>query len=118
MPIKSVSTTDPVSLVRVCAVCKHESSVPLSTLKLGMDVRVGLDPNLIALPACSSCKRTEYLVRTWDKAPGNYPKSHRQTVNALAKFLKDHGQVLPELAATYAAEKTDPPDICTLPVTL
>lgn len=127
MPLKSV-TLSPAQLVHVCmglkpdgTICNTENTIALGALTLGLaGAPTGPDKNMIVTPACTGCGAPSFYVRTWDTTPDEYAATphvaQRKAVNALAKWLKDNGQVHASVQAAVQAETSDSPEIAALPL--
>ena len=106
MPILHVLDVPFQSVFIGCYNCGTAQSVPLNSLQLGVEK----DPNLIALPACSSCGSQEFLNRTFDAAPEALA-DHRKKVNALAIALRGAGRIHSKHAASVKAETRVPAQV-------
>ena len=92
-----------------CYHCGESRSVTASSLAAG--VRLGaagpVDPDLIALPPCSTCQTTSVLNRTRDTHLTGPPHPARQLINRLHARLKAAGQA----CEGFPAEDEDSPNL-------
>ena len=91
-------TLEPPVATFYCTTCSKDNSIPLDTLRLGFSVPEhpeNKNPDVINVDSCS-CGSRLMLMRTWDDVPANRrdrPEiKAKAAVNALAKYLKNHGQ--------------------------
>ncbi|WP_223643767.1 hypothetical protein [Corallococcus sp. EGB] len=118
MSIREVTDTD---VVQQCGHCGASTRVQIDALEVGVARDDQTDASVVPLPACPTCRSTEFLLRSPEDepphpAPGSFGHLHRLLVDevhaALVKrkkvipLLKDkQGRVDPKLAKPVAAEE-------------
>jgi hypothetical protein len=118
MSIHEVNSTE---LLQRCGKCAAENRIALDALEVGVARDEQTDPRVIPLPACPTCRSTEFLLRSPDDepphpAPGSFGHLHRLLVDAVhtelvkrkrvIPLLKDkQGRVDPTLAKPVATEE-------------
>ncbi|MDP1826675.1 MAG: hypothetical protein Q8L48_25615 [Archangium sp.] len=115
MPIEELTNED---VLQRCTACQSATRVRLATLSVGVGSAVpeDIDGRVLRLPACTTCKAEEFLIRSLDgqpmPTPGSYSHLHRLLVDQLHAQLAKAGRVdkrlgklkLPELSAANRKE--------------
>jgi len=117
MSIHELNTTD---VLQRCGKCAAENRITLDSLEVGVARDDQTDAGVVPLPACPTCRSTEFLLRSPDNepahpAPGSFGHLHRMLVDEVhaelvkrkkvIPLLKDkQGAVDPKLAKPVAAE--------------
>ena len=117
MSIHELNTTD---VLQRCGKCAAENRITLDSLEVGAARDGQTDAGVVPLPACPTCRSTEFLLRSPDNepahpAPGSFGHLHRMLVDEVhaelvkrkkvIPLLKDkQGVVDPKLARPVAAE--------------
>lgn len=118
MSIHEMNSTE---ILQRCGKCAAENRVALDALEVGVARDEQTDPSVVPLPACPTCRSTEFLLRSPDDepshpAPGSFGHLHRLLVDEVhaelvkrkkvIPLLKDkEGRVDPKLAKPVAAEE-------------
>ena len=108
-------------VVQRCGRCAAENRIALDTLEVGVARDEQTDASVVPLPACPTCRSTEFLLRSPNDepahpAPGSFGHLHRLLVDEMhaelvkrkkvIPLLKDNqGRVDPKLAKPVAAEE-------------
>jgi hypothetical protein len=108
-------------VVQRCGKCGTENRVALDALEVGVAREEQTDSSVVPLPACPTCRSSEFLFRSPDgelthPAPGSFGHLHRLLVDEVhaelvkrkkvIPLLKDkEGRVDPKLAKPVAAEE-------------
>lgn len=108
-------------VVQRCGKCGTENRLALDALEVGVAREEQMDPSVVPLPACPTCRSSEFLFRSPDvepthPAPGSFGHLHRLLVDEVhaelvkrkkvIPLLKDkEGRVDPKLAKPVAAEE-------------
>ncbi len=117
MSIHELNTSD---VLQRCGKCAAENRIVLDSLEVGVARDDQTDAGVVPLPACPTCRSTEFLLRSPDNepahpAPGSFGHLHRMLVDEVhaelvkrkkvIPLLKDkQGVVDPKLARPVAAE--------------
>jgi len=118
MSIHEMTSTE---VVQRCGRCAAENRIALDTLEVGVARDEQTDASVVPLPACPTCRSTEFLLRSPNDepahpAPGSFGHLHRLLVDEMhaelvkrkkvIPLLKDNqGRVDPKLAKPVAAEE-------------
>lgn len=118
MSIHEMTSTE---VVQRCGKCAAENRIALDTLEVGVARDEQTDASVVPLPACPTCRSTEFLLRSPNDepahpAPGSFGHLHRLLVDEMhaelvkrkkvIPLLKDNqGRVDPKLAKPVAAEE-------------
>ena len=118
MSIHEMTSTE---VVQRCGRCAAENRIALDTLEVGVARDEQTDASVVPLPACPTCRSTEFLLRSPNDepahpAPGSFGHLHRLLVDEMhaelvkrkkvIPLLKDNqGRVDPKLATPVAAEE-------------
>ena len=112
MPIREIRDSD---LDQQCASCGAITAIPLDNIAVGVQHDTQVNASLVALPACSACGSTEFLVRSPDNeehpAPGSYGHKHKLLVDDLHARLVERGRVAAGLDAVQVATKKPAPEV-------
>jgi hypothetical protein len=115
MPIEELTNEE---VLQRCTGCQSATRVRLATLSVGVGsvVPEDIDGRILRLPACTTCKAEEFLIRSVDgqpmPTPGSYAHLHRMLVDQLHAQLAKAGRVdkrlgklkVPELSAATKKE--------------
>lgn len=118
MSIHEMTSTE---VLQRCGKCAAENRIALDTLEVGVARDEQTDGSVVPLPACPTCRSTEFLLRSPNDepahpAPGSFGHLHRLLVDEMhaelvkrkkvIPLLKDNqGRVDPKLAKPVAAEE-------------
>ena len=118
MSIHEMTSTE---VVQRCGKCAAENRIALDTLEVGVARDEQTDASVVPLPACPTCRSTEFLLRSPNDepahpAPGSFGHLHRLLVDEMhaelvkrkkvIPLLKDNqGRVDPKLAKPVAVEE-------------
>ncbi|GAB4212031.1 MAG: hypothetical protein OHK0013_34290 [Sandaracinaceae bacterium] len=118
MSIHEMTSTE---VVQRCGKCAAENRIALDTLEVGVARDEQTDASVVPLPACPTCRSTEFLLRSPNDepahpAPGSFGHLHRLLVDEMhAELVKrkkvipllkaNPGRVDPKLAKPVAAEE-------------
>lgn len=118
MSIHEITSTE---VLQRCGRCAAENRIALDTLEVGVARDEQTDASVVPLPACPTCRSTEFLLRSPNDepvhpAPGSFGHLHRLLVDEMhaelvkrkkvIPLLKDNqGRVDPKLAKPVAAEE-------------
>ena len=118
MSIHEMTSTE---VVQRCGRCAAENRIALDTLEVGVARDEQTDGSVVPLPACPTCRSTEFLLRSPNDepahpAPGSFGHLHRLLVDEMhaelvkrkkvIPLLKDNqGRVDPKLAKPVAAQE-------------
>ena len=118
MSIHEMTSTE---VVQRCGRCAAENRIALDTLEVGVARDEQTDASVVPLPACPTCRSTEFLLRSPNDepahpAPGSFGHLHRLLVDEMhaelvkrkkvIPLLKDNqGRVDPKLAKPVAVEE-------------
>jgi hypothetical protein len=117
MSIHELNSTD---VLQSCGKCAAENRITLDSIEIGVARDDQTDATVVPLPACPTCRSTEFLLRSPDNEPahpalGSFGHLHRMLVDEVhaelvkrkqvIPLLKDkQGRVDPKLAKPVAAE--------------
>ncbi len=118
MSIHEMTSTE---VLQRCGKCAAENRIALDTLEVGVARDEQTDASVVPLPACPTCRSTEFLLRSPNDepahpAPGSFGHLHRLLVDEMhaelvkrkkvIPLLKDNqGRVDPKLAKPVAVEE-------------
>lgn len=118
MSIHEMTSTE---VLQRCGKCAAENRIALDTLEVGVARDEQTDGSVVPLPACPTCRSTEFLLRSPNDepahpGPGSFGHLHRLLVDEMhaelvkrkkvIPLLKDNqGRVDPKLAKPVAAEE-------------
>jgi hypothetical protein len=99
MSIHEMNATE---VLQHCGKCSAENRVVLDSLEAGVTRDDQTDPHIVPLPACPSCRSTEFLIRSPDDeaahpAPGSFGHLHRLLVDQVHAELVKRKKVVPAL---------------------
>lgn len=95
MSIVELTSTE---VVQRCAKCDAVHRVPLRALQAGVAREMQGNPNIVALPECSTCHSSEFLLRSPTNAPvhpiaGSFSHLHQLLVDELHAELVNRKQL-------------------------
>jgi hypothetical protein len=85
-----------------CGKCAAENRIALDSLEVGVARDDQTDASVVPLPACPTCRSTEFLLRSPDDepahpAPGSFGHLHRMLVDEVHAELVKRKKVIPPL---------------------
>lgn len=99
MSIHEMNSTD---VLQRCGKCAAENRIALDSLEVGVARDDQADASVVPLPACPTCRSTEFLLRSPDDepahpAPGSFGHLHRMLVDEVHAELVKRKKVIPLL---------------------
>lgn len=82
-----------------CGKCAAENRIAIDSLEAGVARDEQADPHVVPLPACPTCRSTEFLIRSPDgeqghPAPGSFGHLHRMLVDQVHAELVKRKKVI------------------------
>lgn len=99
MSIHEMNATE---VLQHCGKCAAENRIALDSLEVGVARDDQTDATVVSLPACPTCRSTEFLLRSPDDepahpAPGSFGHLHRMLVDEVHAELVKRKKVIPLL---------------------
>lgn len=99
MAITELTDTE---VVQHCTKCSRQNRIAIDALEAGVAHGDQPDGRIVPLPACPTCRSTEFLIRSPDDepahpAPGSFGHLHRMLVDVLHAGLIEREKVIPVL---------------------
>jgi len=99
MSIHEMNATE---VLQRCGKCAAENRITLDSLEVGVARDDQTDAAVVPLPACPTCRSTEFLLRSRDDepvhpAPGSFGHLHRMLVDEVHAELVKRKRVIPSL---------------------
>lgn len=109
MAIEEVTTTE---LVQRCSKCDSVNRLVLDNLEVGLARESQTDARVVVLPACPTCRASEFLFRSPDDepahpAPGSFGHLHRLLVDHVHCELVKREKVIPQLLDEKGTPRMD-----------
>ena len=103
MSIHEMTSTE---VVQRCGRCAAENRIALDTLEVGVARDEQTDASVVPLPACPTCRSTEFLLRSPNDepahpAPGSFGHLHRLLVDEM------HAELVLSAAARIVEARPD-----------
>ena len=101
------------SIEQTCGVCRHERTLSLDDLNVGIATEGQNNPDVVPLLPCESCGAVEYLIPSKDDAPdhpspGSIGHRHAMLVDVLHERLVTRGKVIKEIEPDKLKKKKRP----------
>jgi len=99
MSIHEMNATE---VLQRCGKCNAENRIVIDSLEAGVARDDQADPRVVPLPACPTCRSTEFLIRSPDAeqghpAPGSFGHLHRMLVDQVHAELVKRKKVISAL---------------------
>jgi hypothetical protein len=95
MTVREITET---TIEQTCEVCRHDRTLNLDDLDVGIAIEGHINPDVVPLPSCESCGAIEYLIPSAEGAPdhpspGSLGHRHAILVDVLHERLVQRGRV-------------------------